>query len=76
MAGITLETAKAQLELWTEASSALAKSQSYTIGSRSLTRANASEVLKMINYWSQKVSELECSAKGGRRVTRGVIVDL
>ena len=41
MAGITLAQAEAQLALWLTASEKVAKGQSYTIGDRSLTRADA-----------------------------------
>ena len=50
MSAITLEIAKEHLDIWLEAEKAVALGQSYTIGSRSLTRANLSEIRKSIQY--------------------------
>ena len=67
MAGITLETAKRHLDAW-----------SYTIGSRTMTKANLTEIRKSIEYWQGKVTALENAAKyGGRnRAKRFVPRDL
>ena len=66
---ITLERAKIHLEAWLDAELAISTGQSYTIGSRSLTRANLSEVRKQIDYWRNKVAELEITVSG-RKVHR------
>lgn len=71
MAGITLEKAQEMLTLWLAAEEAVAVTgQSYTIntgaGSRTLTRANLSEIRTSINYWQQKVSRLEAGRSGPR----------
>jgi hypothetical protein len=58
MAGITLTQAEAQLAAWLEASTAVASGQSYTIGGRSLTRANAAYILQQIEFWDAKVQQL------------------
>ena len=58
MAAISLAVAEAQLTAWLAASTAVAGGQSYKIGERSLTRADASEILKMIEFWSSKVEAL------------------
>ncbi len=78
MAGITLETARQHLEMWLEAEAAIATSQSYTIGTRSLTRANLKEVRDQIKYWENKVVKLEkeAASKGRNRVYRTVPRDL
>ncbi len=47
----TLEEAKEFLALWLQAQAAVASGQSYKIGTRSLERANLSEILGMIRYW-------------------------
>lgn len=57
-----LATAKAQLDAWTAASLALASGQSYAIGDRQLSRANADEVLRMVNYWQRQVDTLSVPA--------------
>ena len=54
MAGITLETAKRHLDAWLEAELAVTNAQSYTIGSRTMTKANLTEIRKSIEYWQGK----------------------
>lgn len=71
MAGITLQEAKTHLATWLAAELELATSQSYTIGTRSLTRANLAEVREQVKYWEKKVRQLE-SGKGRNRVYRCV----
>lgn len=69
---ITLEAAKDNLQMWIEAQQAVATGQSYKIGSRSLTRASLSDILKMIRYWQNVIDELEAGVGRGARVLRGV----
>lgn len=78
MAAITLETAKKHLEAWLEAELQVTTNQSYTIGTRSLTRANLSEIRKQIEFWGNKVAELENQKnhRGRNRVFRVVPRDL
>lgn len=73
MAGITLAQAQAQLEAWLAASTAVAKSQSYEIDGRKLTRANAAEIRNSIDYWSGKVNILT-SRNSGRGRARTVVL--
>ena len=56
----------------------MTNAQSYTIGSRTMTKANLGEIRKSIEYWQGKVNALENAAKyGGRnRVRRAVPRDL
>lgn len=78
MAGIDITTAKNHLAAWLEAELTVTTNQSYTIGGRSLTRANLAEIRKQIEFWSNKVSELENigKRKGRNRITRVVPRDL
>ena len=78
MAGITLKIAEKHLEAWLTAELEVTTHQSYTIGSRSLTKANLSEIRKQIEYWSDQVARLEnIEKRGGRnRVYRAVPRDL
>lgn len=78
MAGITLETAQRHLDAWLEAELAVTNAQSYTIGSRIMTKADLEEIRKTIDYWNKKVVELENIQKhGGRnRAYRAVPRDL
>lgn len=76
--GITLETAKKHLDAWLEAELEVTTHQSYTIGSRSLTKADLSEIGARIEYWQDQVARLEnIEKRGGRnRVFRAVPRDL
>ena len=78
MAGVTLEIAKKHLDAWITAELEVTTHQSYTIGSRSLTKANLSEIRKQIQFWENEVARLEnISKRGGRnRVFRAVPRDL
>ena len=78
MAGITLETAKKHLEMWLEAESQVAINQSYSVAGKTFTRANLAEIRKQIEYWSNKVAQLQNIAKkkGRNRVYRVVVRDL
>lgn len=69
---ITLDAAKDNLQIWLEAQREVSTGQSYKIGTRSLTRANISDILKMIRYWQNVIDELEAGAGRGARVLRGV----
>lgn len=72
----TLSEARDMLRLWMDAYKACASSQSYTIGSRSLSRANLSEIKDQIEYWRNEIAALEAGTGGGRRVIRIIPRDL
>lgn len=74
MAGITLQTAQAQLELWIEADQRVSRNQSYSIAGRDYTRADAAAITAKIEFWDRKVRELTATAAGtgAGRVRRGV----
>lgn len=78
MAGIALKEAQRHLKIWLKAEMEIATSQSYTIGTRTLTRANLKEVRDQIKFWQSKVAELESAAanKGRNRVYRAIPRDL
>jgi hypothetical protein len=69
MAGITLAQAEAHLTLWLAASSAVASSQSYEIGDRKLTRADAAEIREQIEFWDRQVKRLDANASGRSRTS-------
>lgn len=75
MTGITLPDAEKQLTAWLNANIAVTQGQSYTIatesGSRSLTHANAEEIMAQIKFWDLQVKRL---SRGGIRV-RGASID-
>lgn len=68
---ITIEKANQMLEAWLNAEMAITTGQSYSMGSRSLTRANLSEVRKAVEYWDKKVKAL--SGKTVKRRVMGVV---
>lgn len=76
--GITLKQAQQHLEMWLNAEEEIATSQSYTIGTRTLTRANLKEVRDQIKFWQSKVDDLEklAAGKGRNRVYRAIPRDL
>jgi hypothetical protein len=69
VAGITLAQAEEKLAKWMAADDALARSQSYTLDGRTLTRADAGEVQSRIVFWNNQVKPL---SRGGVRMTGGV----
>lgn len=74
MAGITLEIAEQKLNTWLEAEEVVSTGQGYTIGSRTLTRANLTEIGNRIKYWNNMVAKLENAAKNhGRNKVRRVV---
>lgn len=64
MAGITQAQADAQLTLWLAADAAVASGQSYAMGGRSLTRANAAEIRQNIEFWDRKARQLSTGRVG------------
>jgi hypothetical protein len=72
MAGITLQAAQAQLDLWLAADAAVASGQSYSIKDRSLSRTDAAEITQKIEYWNAWVQKLSRAARGRGR-TRYVV---
>lgn len=76
MSWIALDEAKEHLKIWLEAEKAVATGQSYKIGTRSLTRANLSDIADRIKYWRNEVARLESGAGGGARVLRAVPRDI
>ena len=73
-----METAKKHLRAWLTAELEVTTHQSYTIGTRSLTKANLSEIRKQIQFWKNEVAKHENIEKrrGRNRVTRIVPRDL
>ncbi len=78
MSGITLKDAQKHLDAWLKAELELTSHQSYTIGSRSLTKANLKEVREQIKFWQNQVARLEniAKCKGRNKVYRVVPRDV
>ena len=62
-----LERYKKRLEMYYEAEEAVLLNQEYTIGTKSLKRADLSTIKNMIEYLEKQVESLETS--GGRNKT-------
>lgn len=71
MPGITLAQAEAQLAAWLNASLAVANNQEYSIGDRSLKRADLEEINNSIAMWQRKVNQLQSGRGGGMRMRGG-----
>jgi len=71
----TLAEAQAHLAAWLAADLAVASGQAYTIGSRTLTRADAGRIAERIAFWRRQVEQLE-SGRSGVRVVRAVPRDV
>ncbi|WP_260288461.1 DUF6148 family protein [Peribacillus aracenensis] len=67
MEGVTLERAKLHLEAWLDAELAVSTGQSYSFGTRQLTRANLSEIRKQITYWQSSISSLSGNRRRAKR---------
>jgi len=61
---ITKEMAEKYLKAWLDAELAITTGQSYSIGSRQLTRASMSEIRKQIEYWKNELAKLEMRERG------------
>ena len=74
-----LEKYKKRLEMYEQAEEAILNgAQSYSLGSRNLTRANLAEVKDMIDYLEKQVAieEAKAKGKGKMRVMGGVPRDV
>jgi len=67
MAGFTLAQAQDKLDGWMAAEDGVMTSQSYSMGSRQLTRADLSQIRDSIKYWNKEVISL--TRGGGIRIT-------
>lgn len=70
-----LERYMKQREMYLKAEEAVLTSQSYTIGTRTLSRADLAEIRKGIEYFDKKIDEIESSG-GKRRAFRVIPRDL
>lgn len=69
MAGLTQETAQTMLDLWVAAEVKVAQGQEYTIGQRTLKRADLAEIREAIKFWNGEVNRL---ANGSGARVRGL----
>lgn len=80
MSGISKEIAQRHLDAWLEAELAVTSGQSYTLstanGSRTLTRANLTEIRNSIKWWEEKVQLSSVSGKARNRAYRIVPRDV
>lgn len=67
MAGITLQQAETQLAAYLAAETAVLAGQAYSIGGRSVTRANLGEIRAGIDSWNARVVQLSNSSQGRTR---------
>lgn len=60
----TVERCMQHLEQWLLAEEKVSKGQSYTIGNRTLTRANLTEIQNAIELWSKRLQDAESNSSG------------
>ena len=74
----SIDIAQKHLDAWLEAELAVTNGQSYSVGSRSLDRANLYQIREQIKYWTNEVSKAKNINKrnGRNRVIRVVPRDL
>ena len=63
------------LEMWRDAEKKLSLSQSYGIGESRLTRVRLDEARKAIEYWENRIKEIE-TGRQGIRVRRALPLDI
>ena len=61
---MTQATAQAHLDAWIAADLAVSSGQAYSIGQRSLTRADVTEIRNQITYWQGVLNRLSAVASG------------
>ena len=64
----TVAECREQLANWKAASIAVSQSKSYTIGGRTLTRANWDEIEKALTFWAKQLDIAEAEQFGFRGV--------
>jgi len=72
MAGITQATAQAQLDLFLAAAQAIAANQEYWVNAVRYKRADLGQVMRMIEFWDNKVKSL---SRGGIRIVGATPLD-
>ena len=75
MSSAVLEMKKSRLERYYEAEEKVLNSQSYTLGSKTLTRADLSSIQNMIKKLESEIESLEKYGTLKRRTVRIVPVD-
>jgi len=66
LAGITLAQAEARLTDYLAAEEAVLAGQSYTLSSRSVTRADLQWIQEGVKIWDQRVKNLSTTSGGSR----------
>lgn len=70
---ISLAVAQAHLDAWLLADLAVSQKQSYEIEGRQLTKADAADIRKNIDYWRTLVDQLSASGAAAAGTTgRGI----
>ena len=66
---MTKTEAQEHLDAWLAADLATSKGQSYSIGNRSLSRVDTTEIRNNITYWQRVVSSLTATDAGSTQPT-------
>lgn len=70
-----LEQKKRRLQKYYEAEEKILNSQSYTLGSKQLTRADLGKIQNMITKLETEIDALECNGTMKRRSSRVIPID-
>lgn len=71
MAAWTLTEAKDFLKLWLDCEKAITQNQSYTVGDKTFTKANAMFIRKNVKYWKTEVERLELAQEKDKKPRTG-----
>lgn len=67
MAVFSKKLCEQKLNTWLAAEEAVATGQSYTMGTRNLTRASLKQIREQIEFWSAKLAMAEAEEQRGGR---------
>lgn len=68
MANYSIQFCQTQLDKYVAAEEKVLSGQSYSIGGRSLTRANLADIRNGIEYWNDKLTTAKSVGTSGRRM--------
>ena len=75
MPSITLAQAETKLSEYLAAETAVLAGQSWSMGGKSMTKANLQFIQQGIEIWNARVKKLASNPSGGIRIFSGVPVD-
>jgi hypothetical protein len=68
LANYSIAFCQTQLDKYVAAEEKVLSGQSYSIGGRSMTRANLADIRNGIDYWNEKLTTAKSAGSTGRRM--------